>query len=59
MTDEKEKNPDWVFRCYKCSHNVYIGKDRVKQMLRLDCPECGEESEENWILIREGNFEKL
>jgi predicted RNA-binding Zn-ribbon protein involved in translation (DUF1610 family) len=55
---EKMSAPDFILKCYKCSHNVYIEKDRVHEILKTDCPECGEESFENWILIGEGNYDK-
>ena len=54
----KNLNPDLIFKCYKCSHNLYIDKSRVKKILKTDCPECGEEPYENWILIGEGNYNK-
>jgi Zn finger protein HypA/HybF involved in hydrogenase expression len=52
------KKPDCVFRCHKCEHEVYVSKKKVAKMLKLDCPECGEEAFENWILVGEGNFDK-
>ena len=51
----KEK-PDYIFQCHKCSHNVYITKASIMKMVKLDCPECGEEPYENWMFIGEGNF---
>lgn len=53
----KKEKPDWIFTCHKCQHQVYVGKEKVKKMLKLDCPECGEEPYENWVLVGEGDFE--
>ena len=42
------------FKCYKCGHYVYT--DKIEKTLKLpdtDCPECGEEGFENWIVIGE------
>lgn len=51
------KKPDWIFKCYKCSHKVYVTKKDIAKMLKTDCPQCGEEAFENWIFIGEGDFE--
>jgi DNA-directed RNA polymerase subunit RPC12/RpoP len=52
--------PDWIFKCRKCNHEVYMDKKKdIRKFLTLDCPECGEEPFENWVLIGDGNFEKL
>ncbi len=50
--------PDFIFKCTKCSHEVYVTKKDILKMLKTDCPECGEEAYENWSLIGEGDFEK-
>ncbi len=52
------KKPNWIFKCNKCSHQVYVDKKDTQIMLKKDCPECGEEAFENWILIGEGNYDK-
>lgn len=54
----KKIKGDYLFKCYKCSHNLYIDKERIMRILKLDCPECGEEPHENWIFIGDGDFEK-
>lgn len=54
----KKEKPDWIFKCYKCDHNVYITKSSIKKILKMDCPECGEEPYENWMFIGEGDFDK-
>lgn len=43
--------------CAKCQHNLYVDKKKVSKVLKLDCPNCGEEPYENWCLIGEGNFD--
>jgi DNA-directed RNA polymerase subunit RPC12/RpoP len=53
----KEK-PDWIFKCYKCEHQMYVGKEKTSVVLKTDCPECGEEAYENWILVAEGDYDK-
>lgn len=54
----KKIKPDYIFLCKKCGHNLYITKDKIIKLLKTDCPECGEESYENWIFIGEGDFGK-
>ena len=53
---------DLVFVCRKCGHQVYkeewSTEKGMKVMIKLDCPNCGEEAYENWILSRFGNFDK-
>lgn len=51
------KKPDFIFKCYKCGHQVYIAKEKAIKMLKTDCPECGEEPYNNWILTNEGDFD--
>jgi len=46
---------DLIFQCKKCLHQVYT--DDARKMLTSDCPNCGEEPYENWILFGEGNYE--
>lgn len=38
-----------VFICRKCEHNLYLAKRDIKKLLKLDCPNCGEEPYELWI----------
>lgn len=53
------KNPDLVFPCRKCEHNLFINKEKfIKKSKLPDCPNCGEEFDSNWIFEREGNYEK-
>ena len=48
-----------VLECGKCGHRLYIQVNKYVNLLktlgniseRYDCPECGEEPYENWILI--------
>jgi len=48
---------DLIFKCYKCEHNLYVTRDikTINKLLKLECPECGEEGE-IWTLIGEGNL---
>lgn len=46
-----------IFICKKCGHNLYVDPVKVKKLFKIDCPECGEESYELWILSGQGNFE--
>uniref|UniRef100_A0A6H1ZHY0 Uncharacterized protein n=1 Tax=viral metagenome TaxID=1070528 RepID=A0A6H1ZHY0_9ZZZZ len=47
-----------IFICKKCRHNLYVDSNKVKKLFKIDCPHCGEEPDELWILSSEGNFEK-
>jgi len=44
-----------IFICRKCGHNLYV-KDtpnflkRLGEIAVMECPNCGEEGYENWIL---------
>lgn len=49
-----QKEKDYIFKCRKCSHNLYVPKSKLDKLLKYDCPECGEESYELWILIGKG-----
>lgn len=45
-----------VFECRKCGHYLYVEntEDAVRKIGRvsnLDCPNCGEEPDGNWVLI--------
>ena len=52
----KNKKNDFVFNCRKCGHLIFLKE--IKKLLKIDCPECGEEAEENWIFSRMGNYDK-
>lgn len=58
----KSKKPDIVFTCSKCSHLLFVSKvrleERVIKTMKMDCVNCGEEGYDNWILSREGNYQK-
>jgi len=45
---------DFIFTCYKCGHIVYTND--VNKLIGYDCPECGEEWNENWRLTGKGVF---
>jgi DNA-directed RNA polymerase subunit RPC12/RpoP len=54
-------NKQVVFKCRKCGYLMFIediGMSKIKKLLKLDCPECGEESNENWILSRIGDYQE-
>lgn len=51
----KNEKPDWIFKCRKCSHNLYVDKLKLNKLIGLDCPECGEESP-IFIFFGEGKF---
>ena len=45
-----------VFQCKKCGHELYIPinpnlTDTLKELLDSECPACGEEAYEIWILV--------
>lgn len=45
-----------VFKCRKCGHLLYVENTEtavadIKRVSYKDCPECGEDSYENWILV--------
>lgn len=52
------KKKEVVFICRKCEHHLFVTQRDgwLKRILKLDCPGCGEESEELWILQGFGNF---
>lgn len=51
--------PDFIFQCRKCEHLLYVDKQKFLKNCELpDCLECGEEADENWVFIKEGNFDK-
>lgn len=57
------KYTDIVFRCRKCEHLVFMDNKVVKAeklvgIMEMDCPNCGEEGYENWVLSRQGNYKK-
>ena len=60
---EQPEKTDIVFRCRKCEHLLFItmtdrtAKD-LSRILETDCPSCGEESYENWVYARVGNYEE-
>jgi NAD-dependent SIR2 family protein deacetylase len=58
----KNKNPDYIFKCSKCYHCVYVDKkdpDSIKKLLSFNCPVCERPSHSNWMLFGEGNFDKV
>lgn len=49
-----KKEKDFIFKCRKCYHNLYVSKGKISKLWDYECPECGEEGYENWIIIGEG-----
>jgi len=62
----KKSETDLVLKCRKCGHNLFVGSIdgfiSLKTLVRLsekgECPECGEEGFENFLISRAGNFDK-
>jgi hypothetical protein len=52
------KKPDYIFKCKKCKHLIYVNKLKVYKLLKRGCPECGEEPEKNWLLCGCGDWKK-
>ncbi|WP_342423065.1 hypothetical protein [Paenibacillus sp. FSL E2-0178] len=58
MMDNKN---EVIFQCRKCEHNLFIeGIDLklIDRISKMECRSCGEEPEENWILVGLGNSEE-
>lgn len=60
---KKPQITDLIFVCRKCNHNLYQGIEGnlLKKLLKLsetECPNCGEQGEELWLLSRGGNWKK-
>jgi DNA-directed RNA polymerase subunit RPC12/RpoP len=50
-----------VFKCRKCEHMIYVTDtsiEKLDEVSKLECPNCGEEGYENWVLMRSGNYDK-
>ena len=47
---------DLIFICKKCGHNLYVSHAKIRKLFKLDCPNCGEEADNLWILSCEGVF---
>lgn len=50
---------EFIFKCKKCYHNVYVERGKIEKLLKSDCPECGEEADELWILLGRGYFSEF
>jgi transcription elongation factor Elf1 len=53
-----EKEKDYIFQCRKCMHNLYVSIDKLDGLWEYECPNCGEEADELWILIGKGLLEE-
>ncbi len=40
--------------CKKCLHEISLTVNKIEILLKTDCPECGEEPYDNWILHSTG-----
>jgi DNA-directed RNA polymerase subunit RPC12/RpoP len=45
-----------VFKCRKCEHHLYVENteevvEKIKKVSNLDCPNCGEDPDGNWVLV--------
>lgn len=47
-----KKIKTYIFECYKCNHTLYVDEKKLDKVLKTDCPNCGEQPDRNWILIR-------
>jgi len=50
------KEKDLIFICKKCGHNIYVSLDKIRKLLKTECPACGEEAYDLWILSYEGHY---
>lgn len=53
-------NNQVVFECRKCEFLIYIEeitKEKLQEIMNLECPNCGEDCGGNWSLLRMGNYE--
>jgi transcription elongation factor Elf1 len=55
MKDTK-KEKDFIFQCNKCNHNLYVERIDLQKILKISCPNCGEEPDELWTLIGRGSL---
>lgn len=58
-----EENPSLIVMCRKCEHIVYVEKweraEKIDSMNEYDCPSCGEDGDENWIIVGIGFYEDM
>jgi transcription elongation factor Elf1 len=55
------KYKEIVFGCHKCGHLLFVADTSIKHLIEImqtDCPNCGEEGYENWLMLRAGNYDK-
>lgn len=56
---EMEKVKELCFICRKCTHHLFVDeKPGWVRRMKTDCPNCGEEGDQNWILRGYGDFRK-
>ena len=57
----KKTDTDVVFMCRKCGHLLFVTTitlEKFGEVSEMDCPNCGEEGYENWILSRTDSYDK-
>jgi len=50
------------FKCHKCEHILYfdemdVDADAIDRLSEIECPNCGEEGYNNWIVIGRVDFD--
>jgi hypothetical protein len=63
LKDKEIKYTDIIFSCRKCGHLLFVDYKNINPKYLIDiserdCPNCGEEGYENWVLVRAGNYNK-
>jgi len=50
-----------ILACSKCGHQLCVGgwntEKKMKEIMETECPGCGEESGELWIISRLGKYQ--
>lgn len=56
---------DLVFICRKCEHTLFLSKALAsngaviaRKLMKMNCPDCGEDAEDLWIFSRIGSYKK-
>ena len=58
MTKKPMKKKELHFICNKCEHHLFVDEKPgwVEKLTKRDCPNCGEESGELWIIVGYGKY---
>jgi len=58
----EQNKAEFVFICCKCDHRLYVelngSVSKLNEIANKDCPSCGEEGYENWLLGCIGNYDR-